>query len=513
MTQEELDALVARLRRQGSDDAAVEAKSCARGLSKSVWETVSAFANTSGGTIVLGLSEQRGFAPVPGFDRARVLDQLITGLGDGDPGGACVEPCPEYLLDDTLLVDGAPVVVAAVSELDIGAKPCRIARRDLLSGCYKRVGDHDVRLSAREIFSLQNALRPSGADLAVVGGAGEADLSPELVRALLANPSNERMFRGTSSDAERLVRANVMDREGGVTLAGLLTCGAYPQQFHPRLLVDVAVHAGVRKSDPSARERFLDRVVCEGSTGEVIELAYGAVLRNLRTYSVVEGAGRRDEHEIPGDAIREALANAVVHREYDEAFLGQSVQVDVYSDRVEVTSPGGLWGGKTLANLDDGVSECRNRTLMQLMSRVPQPGTEGFSAEGNGTGIILMRRAMAERALEAPEFEAGFDYFRVTLRRAGAELRLARGGRPGRAGGAPRSYWPEAEWRSRILELLLGGAPMTVAEVARALGRREEITAVHLRRMASEGLVVALPGPTRRERSYALDRGAEGPSD
>ena len=78
--------------------------------------------------------------------------------------------------------------------------------------------------------------------------------------------------------------------------------------------------------------------------------------------------------------------------------------------------------GKTLENPDDGTSECRNASLMKLMSRVPTPGTEAVPVEGNGSGIRLMRRAMADLALREPEFDPGIDYFKVTLHRAGAEL-------------------------------------------------------------------------------------------
>ena len=69
--------------------------------------------------------------------------------------------------------------------------------------------------------------------------------------------------------------------------------------------------------------------------------------------------------------LREAIANAVVHREYDTLFRNDPVNIDVYSDRVEISSPGNLWGGKTLQNLTNGVSRCRNTTLMQLLQKTP----------------------------------------------------------------------------------------------------------------------------------------------
>lgn len=81
--EEQLADIVARLKRQGTDDASVEAKTCGLSLTKDVWETVSSFANTAGGLIVCGLDERTGFRVVDGFDPGRVLDQFVTGIGDG----------------------------------------------------------------------------------------------------------------------------------------------------------------------------------------------------------------------------------------------------------------------------------------------------------------------------------------------------------------------------------------------------------------------------------------------
>ncbi len=136
------------------------------------------------------------------------------------------------------------------------------------------------------------------------------------------------------------------------------------------------VHPDIEKSAPDGSPLPRQNSV-RGELGEVIEDAVAATAKNLRRISVIEGAGRKDELEIPEEVLREAIANAVIHREYGPRHVGQSVTVDIYPDRVEITNPGGLWGGKTLDNIADGTSLCRNAALMRLMSAVELPGGTG----------------------------------------------------------------------------------------------------------------------------------------
>lgn len=418
----EVAAMVARMRRQGADDAGCEAKACERRLSSDVWESVSAFANTSGGVLLLGIDERSGFVPARGFDAGRVRDQFIEGIGDGGVDGARLTLPPEYELS-RVDFEGAQVLAVRVRENPVDKKPCFVTAKGVEGGSYKRVDDKDIRLSAMEVYELRNALTPSMADMGVVAEADLSDLDGGIVDGIVerSRRSGSRALRGARTDAERLARLKIADRHGGVRLGGLLVAGKYPQQFLPRLFVDVAAHPGTGKA-PAGGRRFLDRAQCEGPMPEMVDAAVEAVARNLRTFSLVEGTGRRDELEIPREVLREAVANAVIHREYHARFLGQPVSVDVYSDRVVVSNPGGLWGGKTLGNLDDGESRCRNGALVQLMQQASPRGAGGATVEGQGTGVIFMINEMRSRALPLPDFEASPDRFRVTLWRGGAQI-------------------------------------------------------------------------------------------
>ena len=160
-----------------------------------------------------------------------------------------------------------------------------------------------------------------------------------------------RGLRGTNTPATKMLRFD-FTVTGGVTKAGLLAAGSYPQQFFPKLHVDVAVHPGMRKG-VSGKRRFTDQAICKGTLGEMMEGAVVAIAKSLRRTSIVRGMGRIDELEIPKEILREAIANALIHREHDKGFDGQAVSVNVFDSRTEVVNPGGLWG-KSRNSLADG---------------------------------------------------------------------------------------------------------------------------------------------------------------
>lgn len=455
--EEPLVQAIERLRAQHNDDADYEAKSCATTLSKSVWESVSAFANTDGGTLLLGVDENKNFTVPPQFDADKTINQFVDGMGDGSKDGAKVVSPPPYSIHrDTL--DGAQMVSVQVHENDAAHKPCYVKSKSVSTGSYKRQDDKDILLSPTELFEMQNVYKPSEADRAPITDADRGDLDDATVAAIIDAHRDTKALRGAHSEMQQLERLNILDKKGHVRLAGVLIAGAYPQQFFPRLYVDVAVHPGINKSQ-DGEVRFLDRVQCDGRLQEMVDDAVKAVLRNLRTYSLIEGTGRRDVPEIPTTVLREAIANAVVHREYDTLFRNDPVNIDIYSNRVEISSPGGLWGGKTLQNLANGVSRCRNATLMQLLQKTPliRGDNDGSAVEGQGSGIQFMINRMKELSLAQPDFQPTFDRFRVILYRGGAELAM------------------NQQWVRSHVGHDLPGRESSVLHTVRALGR----TSVH----------------------------------
>lgn len=497
ITEEQVITIVNRLRKQGTDDARVEVKECQSSLSKDIWETVSAFANTHGGLIILGLSERNGFTPVENFAIERVCDQFIAGIDDRNGGGKVANP-PRY---DIVRIeyDGAELLAITLDELPANSKPCYIKSKGMQAGSYKRCDDQDLPLSASETLSLSSAALFESYDRTPVPDARIEDLNEALIsatfdRALTQTP---RALAGAATRLERMRRLNFIDANDNITRAGLLAIGVYPQQFLPRLMVDVAVHPGTSKGG-AGPIRFADRSLCDGTIGEMIGDAVQAIRRNLKTRSTVRGIGRIDELEIPEGALREAVANALIHRDYNPRFDGQAVNVDIFSDRVEVTNPGGLYGSMQKQSLASGISCCRNSTLMRLMSLVPLPLEAGSPAEGNGSGIPMMIQSCREHGLKEPLFCPGIDQFKVILFRPNWEAD---------AESAPRDERETSEKPLRlgvevISDLLVEYGEMSVSELQERTGLNKTQVRNRLRKLIAAGKVVPTAPASSRKRAY-----------
>ncbi|AWE43322.1 AAA family ATPase [Actinobaculum sp. 313] len=425
VTDEELRDHVARIRRLGADDARVEAKAAVRDIPKGIWESVSAFANTEGGLIILGLDESQSFAPANGFNAARIENALIAGLDNAERANPKVLPVPQYQVDRAE-IDGAQVVWARIEPLSATPDrpaPCHVVAQGLERGSYKRVGDADKHLTTYEVHLLRTRHVNDHADRTPVDGHTFNDLDPDLVSRTIerVQASGSRALAGVAPDdhVSALQRLNALTDDGTPTLAGYLALGIYPQQEYPQLTIDVAVHPGIAKSqDPTVR--FLDRRNCDGPLPQAIDDAVHTVVRNLRTRRIVEGTRGTDVPEIPEDVLREAIANAAMHRDYSHFVTGQQVAVNVYADRVEVINPGGFWGDRTKENVTDGHSASRNGDLARLLTVVPMPGNRSTVCENQGSGVIRMVNEMRAHGLPTPDYSAStIDHVVVRLDRFG----------------------------------------------------------------------------------------------
>ena len=162
------------------------------------------------------------------------------------------------------------------------------------------------------------------------------------------------------------------------------------------------------------RDIFIDKREFDGPLYVQLEDAYRFVLKHINLGAKIEGLHRKESYELPVRTIRELITNAVVHRSYlDES----CIQVCVYDDRIEVTSPGMLYGGLDMQSAKSGKSKCRNTAIAESFRYM------GL-IEAWGTGIPRMIKECREYGLREPVFEELGDSIRVTIFRENEELEI-----------------------------------------------------------------------------------------
>ena len=214
-----------------------------------------------------------------------------------------------------------------------------------------------------------------------------------------------------ASREETLAALGIVREVDGVahpTLGGMLAFGMHPQQFEPQLVVTFLQYAGSAEWEKGPRgERFLDNQKFEGPIIEMVDEAEAHIMGRIATAARIDGLLRTDIPEYPRAAIREALLNAVAHRDYSGFVRGSQVQVKLFADRLEVHSPGGLFGDVTIETLEERQST-RNRRLMQLLEYQRL-------VENRGSGINSMIAELREAHMEPPRFRDDRSSFTVTF--------------------------------------------------------------------------------------------------
>ena len=237
------------------------------------------------------------------------------------------------------------------------------------------------------------------------------------------------------------------------------------------------------------RTVFLDKREYTGPIYEQIEEAVDFVLRNIRLGAKIKGLQREESYELPPEAIREMIVNAHCHRNY---MAESCVQVAVYDDRLEVTSPGGLYNGLTFEEALQGHSKLRNRAIANVFSQM------GL-VEAWGTGLQRIRSAAREYGLLDPEFIETAEMFRVNLYRKQVDDSDANDANrdandanrdANDANGLDENT--EAKLQNEIIRLLKANGSLTQNELAQKIGVSRSTVQRMMKKMSEEALIVRL---------------------
>lgn len=409
---QEISELLDGLRRIGGEPEGIEVKSGAGGFPKSVLESIVAFANTDGGTVIIGVDESAGFTVVPLPEISRYRDSIVALARDA------VTP-PLQLETAIVEVDGLHVLVAEVPPARSEHRPVYVTAKGTLNGAFLRTGDGDRRMSEGEVGLLFAGRSQPLYDTESVPGTSTEDLDWTSLRRTLQRVQAGSTKLRAVDETTVLFRLGILAErraDSPLTLAGLITFGDYPQQKFPQLMVSVVVHPPASSADT----RFLDNVTVRGSIPDMVSETLAALRRNLAARAVMGDLGRSDRLDFPLESIREALVNALLHRDYGPLTRGTQVQVELHPDKLTIRSPGGLHGGLVTDELGEAErpSSSRNGMLASLLSDTYLPASDTLVAENRSSGIPTMIRLARSHGLPRPGFTSTVLGFTVSMGRS-----------------------------------------------------------------------------------------------
>lgn len=185
-----------------------------------------------------------------------------------------------------------------------------------------------------------------------------------------------------------------------ITLSATLLFSPYPQAYFPQLCITAIVVPGTELGETGVvGERFLDNQRIEGNIPDMLSGALQFVKRNMRTKTIInEKTGQREDRtDYPVTAIREAVINALVYRDYSIHTEGMPIQLIMFQDRLEIRNPGGIYGRMRVDQLGKVQPDTRNPVLASALEVM-------HITENRYSGIPTIRMEMDRYQLEQPEF-------------------------------------------------------------------------------------------------------------
>ncbi len=352
-------------------------------------ETLVAFANTDGGTIVVGVDpETRSLGlTLP----EEVEDALRMALARTRPVVRT-----EWSMEQTT---SGPVVLIRV--------PRSTELHSLDDGrVLIRSNIHNRPLSGDAIRQLAATKSSGDYEAEPVPGTSLADFEPDIVDEYRHHWEERQRRTWLGTTEELLLAAGAITEDKTPTVAGLLLFGKDPQFHLPQAELDFVRFEGMEPRGPEGLPGYGRRERVRGPLARLLERAWDLVRQEMRVEAVVRGLQREERLEYPPFAVREALVNAVAHRDY--RLTGRRIEVRMFDDRLEVTSPGGLPGYITLDNI---VEEHFSRNP-RIVNGLYQWGY----IEELGLGIDRMIEDMLAAGHPKPEFKATPFSFTVILR-------------------------------------------------------------------------------------------------
>jgi ATP-dependent DNA helicase RecG len=367
-------------------------------LPADLWEPISAFSNMDGGMIHLGIDNKGNRIGV----KREYLDKLQRDIATLCISGFNQKLYPEITLDEDNVIN------IFIRPVPATLRPIYTPKRGMIKGGRVRIGTTNHQLDEEWIKRFAITAR-GGAELQDFTGNYLDLFDLDAAKAYLNRVKEKRgnVYKGFSLEKVLLKLRAITSN--GVTMFGLLAFSnptALQELTAPTVNIAVTHYVGTSKVNPQdAEEVSLDDKEFSGNVVSQFEEALKFIISKLPVRSRIDPEGKRREHlAIPSIAIREALANTIVHRDYTT--YSSRIQIDIYSDRIELSNPGRSL--VPLENIETAHSETRNPLLMYYLRDLE-------ITEQRGRGIRTIKSSLKNAGLAEPTFEHRADWFVATI--------------------------------------------------------------------------------------------------
>ena len=397
MNSEEIKRLVAK-----SENAAVEFKRARGGVPADFWPSYSSFANTDGGVIILGVREKDGKREIEGMaDTEKIVADLWNAVNNQDKVSANV------LFNESIYpvdVDGKAVVVVEVPRAERTVRPVFVGS-DVFKGTYRRNGEGDYHCSRETVEGMIRDKCAETADNCILDELTIADLDADTIRRYRMYFSQLRpghVWSGLADDGFLMkIGAAARGRDGNVhpTLAGLVCFGDFNEITNvlPYFFLDYREHL-------SPDVRWTDRV-CSGDanwSGNIFDFFFRinqSITAGVKVpFKIASDNVTRDDDTPVHKALREVLANALIHADYHGR---RGIVIDKYPKRLEVSNPGTLRMSKSVA-IAGGTSDARNGKIFNIFSLVR-------IGERSGMGLSSLYGTWEKEHFAAPSIVESYE--------------------------------------------------------------------------------------------------------
>jgi len=372
-----------------------------------------------------------------------------------------------------------PKIFPAIREEAIDGKPCI---RVVFSGnqqpyfahgrAHIRVGDKNPALSARELEELivkknRELLRW---DRQACPDASLDDLDGQTIKRFLDSAKSSKRLDIGSEEKKLLLSKLGLFREGKLTNAAIVLFGKEPQRFFP----NTTIRCG--RFRDMVKEEFDDLKDLDGNLFEVLDKAMVFLKEHLRLSARIEGLQRKERWEIPVDALREAIINALIHRDYSSPSF---VYIKIYDEKIVIANPGSLPDGMKIEDLyHEHESRPGNPTIARVFYYA------GYIEEW-GRGILNIIQWLEEEKLAKPVFEQSGGSFRMVFGRMKAPVKS--GGK--KQGTILKLY---SNYPVTILKILgaIGKNPhIRIKQIAKEAGLSEIGAKYNIRKLKKDGIL------------------------